>query len=181
MELKIAMRPAHLASGLRNFCNYVKNNVHDVKVIVEVGSYMGESAEIFAQEFPNATIYCIDPWSGGFDDADACSKDDYNEVEAQFDARTSKYPNIIKYKGISMDYQIPCDIVYIDGCHKYECVVEDISYWKQYATKAISGHDYYSEQVCLAHPHIAGVRKAVNELLGNPTMIFEDGSYIKTI
>lgn len=179
MELKTVMRPTDSANGLRSLCNYLKNTFGEIVAMVEVGSYIGESAEIFAQEFPNTIIYCIDPWVGGFDDSDSCSVVDYSEIEAQFDARASKYTNIQKLKGNSTDYKIPCDFVYIDGCHKYECVKEDIIHWSPFASKAICGHDYYNDYIDTIQPHTAGVRKAVNELLGNPTMIFDDNSYVK--
>jgi len=68
MELKTEMRPKDSANGVRTLCKYLKNNLGEITTIVEVGNYMGESAEIFAQEFPNATIYCIEPWTGGFED-----------------------------------------------------------------------------------------------------------------
>jgi hypothetical protein len=44
----------------------------------------------------------------------------------------------------------------------------------------ISGHDYYENDAFnRVHPHIAGVKVAVNELLGIPDHLFNDGSWIK--
>jgi hypothetical protein len=45
---------------------------------------MGESSLIFAEEFPNGKIFCIDSWEGGFDNSDSCSNADYSDVEQQF-------------------------------------------------------------------------------------------------
>ena len=44
------------------------------KVMVEVGSYMGESSSIFANHVKSLT--CVDPWLEGYDDADAASSTD---------------------------------------------------------------------------------------------------------
>jgi hypothetical protein len=181
-NLKYVMRPkgSHFEKELRNFCNTLRSIVGESPTIVELGSYMGESSLIFSEEFPNGTIYCIDSWEGGFDELDTCSKDDYNMVEEQFDLRFSLTKNIKKIKGLSTSEKIECDVVYIDACHKYECVKEDILHWLPLTNKIISGHDYYINEIFNRnHPHIAGVKIAVDELLGTPDHLFSDGSWIK--
>ena len=70
-------------------------------------------------------------------------------------------------------------MVYIDACHKYECVINDINHWKPLTKKIISGHDYNTEEFIKIHPHIAGVKKAVNELLNKPDKTYGDGSWYK--
>jgi len=178
--LKTVMRPKDSEVELRKFCNDLKEILGDSPTIVELGSYMGESSSIFAEEFPNGNIICIDSWEGGFDNADSCSRADYVDVENQFDIRLSQHKNIKKIKGYSTDFSIECDMVYIDACHKYECVVNDINHWKPLAKKIISGHDYNTDTFILWNPHIAGVKKAVNELLNKPDKTYGDGSwYVK--
>lgn len=181
--LKEVMRPngSHLEKELRIFCKDIKQIVGETPTIVEIGSYMGESSEIFAQEFPKGKIICIDSWEGGFDDSDSCSESDYSEVEEQFDLRLSLYDNIQKIKGYSTDYSFECDVVYIDACHKYECVINDIKHWLPLTKQIISGHDYNTDEFIQYHPHIAGVKVAVNELLGTPDNNYGDGSWYKKI
>lgn len=182
--LKEVMRPngTHLEKELRRFCREAKEIIGDSPTIVELGSYMGESSLIFAEEFPNGKIYCVDSWEGGFDNADTCSGDDYNEVEHQFNLRTSSVNNITKIKGLSTSVGFECDLVYIDACHKYECVKEDIQHWLPLTGKVISGHDYYLDlNFIKVHPHIKGVRLAVDEMLGTPDTVFNDGSWFKII
>ena len=183
MILQTVMRPDHGKIGLVDMSNDIKKHLNnDEIVIVEIGSYMGESAEVFAQQFPKATIYCIDPWQGGFDDLDTASKADFMTVEEQFDLRTKPYSNIIKVKDFSKNVVIKADVVYIDGCHKYECVIEDIKHWLRQTKSIISGHDYYEDNNFLKiHPHVAGVKKAVTELLGTPDSLYSDGSWLKKI
>jgi hypothetical protein len=87
------------------------------------------------------------------------------------------HPNIEKIKGYSTDFSIECDMVYVDACHKYECVINDINHWRPLTKKILSGHDYNTDEFIRIHPHIAGVKKAVNELLNNPHKIYGDGSW----
>ena len=73
-------------------------------------------------------------------------------------------------------------MVYIDGRHFYEGVKEDILYWLPKTKKVICGHDYCSdEQFLKLHPHIKGVKIAVDEILGTPDLNFCDNSWLKWI
>jgi hypothetical protein len=89
--------------------------------------------------------------------------------------------NITKIKGLSTDFNFECDMVYIDACHKYECVINDINHWRPIAKKLLSGHDYNTDDFIKIHPHIAGVKKAINKLLDKPDKTYGDGSWYKTI
>ena len=46
--------------------------------MIEVGSYQGESAEIFCMTGAINSIWCIDPWCSGYDSNDEASKTDMN-------------------------------------------------------------------------------------------------------
>jgi len=181
MELKTVMRTNEGAKqGLIDLCNTIKQKFGDVKTFVEVGSFMGESAVIFAEQFPNATIYCIDPWLSGYDQKDSASSFDFKDVENQFDLRTKSFNNIVKIKDFSTNVDIKCDVVYIDGLHTYQGVKADILHWMPKVSSVICGHDYYEDEAfLLQHPHIAGVKKAVDELLGVPDKLFIEGSWLK--
>jgi len=179
--LKIVMRPQESEMELRRFCRDIKEIVGDSPTIVELGSYMGESSLIFSQEFPKGKVICVDSWEGGFDDSDSASHADYIDVEEQFDIRLNSVTNIQKIKGLSTDFSIECDVVYIDACHKYECVINDIKHWLPLTKKIISGHDYNTDEFIKIHPHIAGVKIAINELLNKPDKTYGDGSWYKLI
>lgn len=181
-KLKVVMRPLDTIKYLENLCSDIRNVIGDEPTIVEVGSYMGESSMVFSKQFPKGTIICIDSWVGGFDDKDSASHANYLDVENQFNLRMSMVNNIKKLKGYSTDFKIDCDVVYIDACHKYECVINDINHWKPLVKKVISGHDFYNDEEFLKiHPHVAGVKKAVIELLGTPDNVYGDGSWIKYV
>lgn len=182
MNLKTVMRGGDSEHQLRLMCNELKKVLGDTPTIVELGSYMGESSLIFAQEFPKGRIICVDSWEGGFDELDSCSNVNYNEVEEQFDLRMALVNNIKKIKGLSTSVGINCDMVYIDACHKYECVKNDIIHWSPFVRKIISGHDYHqSADFINQHPHIAGVKIAVDEVLGVPNKNYADGSWVKIL
>jgi hypothetical protein len=183
-NLEYMMRPkgSHHETELRRFCRELKNIVGDSPSIVELGSYMGESSLIFSQEFPNGKIYCIDIWENIFDYSDPYTNHNFNLIEGQFDKRLSLTNNITKLKGLSTSYNIECDVVYIDACHKYEFVVGDINHWLPLTKKVISGHDYYlDDNFRKGNPHIAEVKIAVDDLLGRPDNIFNDGSWFKIL
>jgi predicted O-methyltransferase YrrM len=140
-------------------------------VMVEVGSFKGESAIIFANSGKFETIYCVDNWSKNFK---AVGNPDMSEVERTFDKETSKYPSIKKVKMTSAEGSKildMVDLVYIDALHDYDSVKQDIELWLPKVKQGgyIAGHDYSDE--------FKGVIKAVDERFKN-VKIYEDTSWI---
>ena len=147
--------------------------------MIEVGSYAGESADIFAQQEKVKGIWCVDPWLPGYDDNDDASHTDFNEVEDAFDNVMYKhFPKIHKFKGTLQQFcethknHITPDLIYIDANHTYEGCKEDIETamksWKH--PHYLAGHDYE-----LGWP---GVVQAVDEKFGAPLMVFSDNSWV---
>lgn len=68
-------------------------------VMVEIGSYQGESAEIFLASGRIRRIYCVDPWQMYYDPDDGAAFTDMARVEADFDRRLSKDSRVVKVKG----------------------------------------------------------------------------------
>ena len=164
-------------AGLINLCKSV-NSRHYIKSMVEIGSYKGESASIFHEMFDASLIFCIDPWVAGYDDNDIASSSDMRQIETEFNATTAVLHRVIKLKGTSCDFKDRYDLqsialAYIDGCHKYAQVCEDLLFWHKRVTLAIAGHDYVA--------HWSEVIKAVDEIVGKPDEIFEDGSWLKWV
>lgn len=153
--------------------------------LLEIGSYAGESAVIFAESGKFKKIVCIDPWMSD-SNADG-QKNHYgwmDRVEKLFDANASRFPDTIhKYKGTLYSFIIDekfvehsFDLIYIDGLHTYAGCKSDILLAKGFIKPklAYAGHDYTDEI-----SHVAGVKQAVDEMFGTPDYVFCDNSWIK--
>jgi len=164
-----------------NFVKGLENLAKDLEinngVMVEVGSFKGQSAIIFAQSGKFDTIYCVDDWNKNFKVVinNKVVKNDMVEVEQTFDKETSVYPQIIKKKMTSemaskvIDFQV--DFVYIDAMHDYNSVRQDIELWLPKVKQGgyIAGHDYSSE--------FQGVIDAVEQRFVN-VKVYQDTSWI---
>jgi hypothetical protein len=89
-----------------------------------------------------------------------------------------KYDNVDKVKmkskcAVDKFENESLDLVYIDGDHRFECVMIDILLWlpKIKIGGYICGHDYTDQYVGMA----------VRKLLGMPHEIFDDSSWLKKI
>ena len=169
----VTMRsPGHFRQSLVDLINATG----PIDTMLEVGSYAGESADIFAASGKVKTLWCIDPWLPGYDENDKASSTDFVEVEAAFDKIVEKHPTVIhKFKGVLEGFikehpEVHPNLVYIDACHTYEGCKNDIINALKLNPKIISGHDY-------AH-WCPGVIQAVDEVLGKPHKTFCDGSWI---
>lgn len=164
----MALRFGNLKAGLQEFTEWAAATTTACR-LVEIGSFAGESAAIFAQYFN--TVICIDPWLP--ETTEFIKDGTRDEVEARFNTMMVTNPNIVKLKGFAQDivkwWDTPVDVVYIDGDHAYEAVKQDIQQWRGYVVKGgiIAGHDYGPERT-------KGVRQAVDELLGPLAAYFGD-------
>jgi len=164
---------ARSVCGLKDLCEWIGRK--DVRVVVEVGVYAGDATMIFAQYWQDAMIYAVDPWLRGYDPHAVASRNDQRPVEELFDQHVRHFPNITKVKKKSVDAAKTfvgrgVDVVYIDGCHQYEAVVEDIAAWRKKTRLVVCGHDYNG-------PGWPGVGKAVRSAFGEPHKVFEDTSW----
>ena len=166
-------------TGLQDMCNFIIKAIGVDVVLLEVGAFSGDSASIFADNF--RSIYSVDPWESNYDPTGADHASNpalYNmvEVEAAFDIVSKRYGNITKLKMLSSQavHQFEdgiIDVVYLDGNHNYDSVKADILLWKAKPSHFLGFHDYSSK-------HYLGVKKAINELLGEPLALFSDSSCI---
>jgi len=155
------MRQSEYAiTGLIDLINYIPDTQN--KIMLEIGSHIGESAVQFATRFKN--IICIDIWKN-------------KEYHAEFFKNIEPYKNIDYVKIHSIDYvkyvnDNYFDFIYIDGDHEYNAVKYDIENWVPKVKKGgyIGGHDYD----LIKFP---GVIKAVDEFQ-KPDMVFKDTSWI---
>jgi hypothetical protein len=173
--------------GLEDLIETLPENM----TMIEIGSFTGESAELFIRSGKVKKIICIDPWSDEV----------YAPLEASGDTIFKKYsdrmdlvkremgglPEIIAIREFSAKASLALkdssyDFVYIDGDHSYKGVVDDI---KNYLPKLkpdgiLAGHDYYPndeysyEKKMQAFPEVPA---GVNDMVGKPDRIFPDTSW----
>lgn len=169
--MKKFCRPEILCIGLMDL---IKEFPKDA-VVAEIGSYAGESAEIFLDSGKVKKIYCIDPWRNGYNDSDLLS---YNtpmdEIESIFDERLKRFNNVQKMKmtgdeAAKLFLNEYFDAVYIDANHTYEACKNDIlTYFSKIKINGIlAGHDYYGN-----------VKNAVDDIFGHPDKNFLDTSWM---
>lgn len=199
----IEMRPegSFLKNGFIEFCNFLKE--HNVKRILEIGSYAGESVKMYKEILgPDVLIVSIDPWDELNDKHDLIHNTDLKPVERKFNDVTMNMQNIVKCKAYSQDIADMFadeyfDCVYIDGLHTYDQVKLD---FKNYINKVksggiIAGHDYkidYTQQqineiIDFDNNHILRkeVTRAVSESISEytagdiyePDFVFGDSSW----
>lgn len=174
------MRDPIYSEGLKNLISYI-NETKETKnmTMIEIGSYAGESTEIFANNFKN--VVSIDPFLNDYDVNDiTCKYMDLNEVYNHFNLILNKYQNIKHIRKTSDDAiselnNLKVDFIYIDGLHTYEQIKKDMQNYIPLINEGgfIGGHDY--------HPTWEGVVNGINEILGKPEKTFSDTSWIKEI
>jgi hypothetical protein len=134
----------------------------------EVGCFRGKTTAAILAANPQLEVYAVDLWKYMPDimgEREKRIRKDQNQdlVKKEFDRRTRNFRNRITIlRGISWEMakevtDESLDFVFIDADHDYEPVKKDIQAWVPKVRKGgvICGHDI----------HLAGVYRAVNELL----------------
>lgn len=147
----------------------------DLKMI-EIGTYMGESTMMIACTGLFSTTYVIDPHDGD-EEFNKEMKYTWDEVKEEYRINTRHFDNITlisdySFNVINMFEDNSIDFIYIDANHSYEAVKRDLElyYPKLKPDGVIGGHDF--------NDRWPGIEKAVTEVVGKPTKVFEDDSWI---
>lgn len=119
--------PTHL-TNFEKYILYHTAKVSKATTVLEVGSYKGASAVCFAKGSPVASkIYCIDTW-----DNRSMSEGQYDTFDT-FKNNTLKFSSqIIPVRGNSCDVisslsDLKIDILFLDGDHSYDAVLNDFT------------------------------------------------------
>lgn len=172
----ITARSPKFKKGLIDLIAYIKKT-HNTKkmVILEIGSFVGDSTEIFAKNFKR--VISVDPYKQNLLDK-RLRKYNVKILESLFLTKIAKFNNVLKIKKESLDFAKEftgmVDIVYIDGLHDYNNVKADIKAWLPKCIYFIAGHNYWPKR-------FNGVIRAVRETIGKPDKTFCDFSWIKEI
>lgn len=122
----------------------------------EIGVWRGAYSALFCEANPAMQMLCVDPWISHAAWKDTKNKLDPAEAEAFMaesfaDActRLGAFPNatIIRKFSAEAAHDVPdgsLDLVYVDGNHVYDAVLEDLTLWapKVRSGGLVSGHDY---------------------------------------
>lgn len=167
-------RIGNMRKGLLELIAYI-NERHPTRELdlLEVGSYKGDSAQMFASAFRRVT--CIDAWDQALFNVPGESA---AEAEAEFDRVTAALANVRKIKSTSLAaagrYADPVDVLYVDAGHDYESVNADLGAWASRPQLFVCGHDYWPSR-------FPGVVRAVNERFGKPDAVFCDTSFVVAV
>jgi hypothetical protein len=156
------MRDAFQQEGLADLCKWANEQGATGKAI-EIGAYSGEGTIVLAKYFKE--ILAVDPWLNGYDIKDRASQQcPMKFVFEAFQERTKGLGNVMFSRGKSLDAlefvpDASCDLVYIDGDHRYEGVLADLKGWRNKLKDGgiMSGHDWSWESV----------KKALKEEIGD--------------
>lgn len=138
----------NLKDGIKDICTFVNSKIKVTKA-AEIGTYLGESTCIFIENFPDLIQYVgVDPYSMDFNSDNLFTEDLTKKIFEQYVQKMQKYkchghiklPSTEASKHIENHY---FDFIYIDGCHQYNSVVNDIKCWLPKVRKGgiISFHD----------------------------------------
>lgn len=145
---------------------WLASKAKESEFIVEFGSYCGRSTRALADNC-NGIIWAVDPWNGTYKTDDGKELMDVNTyVMPMFADNLKDHIKSGKVKPCRMfskmfNIDFPVDMVFIDGDHRYKTVIQDIQKGLSILREngILSGHDY-------GHPIWGGVKRAVDELLG---------------
>lgn len=158
----------------------VVNGFANNSTFIEVGSWKGRSSAFMAVEIINSgkniKFHCVDTWEGSEEHANEeviknntlfnvfCNNIDPVK-NAIHPVKMSSTEAAKLYENNSIDF------IFIDACHTYDCVKEDIINWfpKVKPNGILAGHDYSWETV----------KKAVHELLPNAQHCSQNCWFIK--
>ena len=146
------MRDAFQAEGLKHLCEWANEQGATGKA-VEIGAYSGEGPVVLAKYFKD--VLAVDPWLNGYDINDRASQQcPMKFVFDAFQERTSGLKNVMFSRGKSLDAlefvdDASCDLIYIDGDHRYEGVLADLKGWRKKLREGgiMAGHDWSWESV----------------------------------
>jgi len=143
------MRSSEQKEGLEQMIEWINNISPTSEMsIIEIGSYIGESTLMFADNFKE--VISVDPYVNDYDQNDlACSYAPFDKVYHQFLNNTLSIPNIKSIRDTSQNAfsilkEQQWDAVYIDGSHTLEGVHYDMTHYKTLIKPGgfVCGHDY---------------------------------------
>lgn len=123
----------------------------------EIGVHQGQYSEILCQTIPNLHLLSVDSYPGRRQRHLEAAKPRLEPLNVDFILKSSM-------EAVKDVPDESLDFVFIDACHIYEFVRDDIREWSKKVRPGgiVSGHDYYESRRGLI-----GVIRAVDEYVGD--------------
>ena len=165
---------AHNASidGPYNLVQLIPDN----SVMIELGSYWGESTLFFSLSGKFKKIYAVDPFTGqGVDDANGSMMSEFINRVVLPSNDVVELVRDFSQNAIPMFPDNHFDFAYVDAVHDYPNVSAELKLLlpKMKPGSILAGHDY-----CGMFP---GLMQAVDEVMGKPDIIYTDTSWMKRL
>lgn len=156
------------------------NNIFEINNGVEVGVRYGDTAEYLLHNNPRLHLYLVDPYAPYMDVANYFyTKEEQEDIKEKARVKVSNaarcfedygwvYKSSVEAAKEFKKDSIKFDFVFIDACHEYKNVKEDIAAWAPLVRKGglLTGHDFSMD----------GVRKAVDEfMVANKKEVYHTG------
>jgi len=130
--------------------SWLSNIAAKMTSIVEVGSFKGKSTHAFLNSC-TGPVYAVDTFCGSPVKREFIY-DNEPDVYSEFMKNVGHFKNLVPMRMCSIDAALmfepkSIDLVFIDGCHEYESVVEDLLAWRSVCKKILCGHDIRSDNV----------------------------------
>lgn len=119
----------------------------------EIGTRKGVNAVDLCKNHPNIHLTCVDPWLvedtrdiiPTSDPAGTWQEDYYKECVENLKPYNVKILRMMSMDALSQIPDRSLDFVYIDACHNFDFIMQDIIEWSKKVKKDgfVSGHDYY--------------------------------------
>lgn len=168
--------------------NIIGSNLSDdTRCVIELGTWLGNSARFILRHAPNATVICVDHWKGspehlGFKSSASALPTLYEDfLSICWEDRDRLVPvreTTVEGMRIISELNLVPDLVFIDAAHDYESVKADLETANRLFPKStIIGDDYLGVSIAKDDKVIDidyGVRRAVNHF------IYEHGWGIRT-
>lgn len=155
----------------RNFHRtlYIEEWVNDNKAtrIAEVGTSGGTTSRYILSHCPSLRFYLLIDWDG---------RDfPFTELVTKYHPHAN-FVKLFSHEAVRIVDDESMDLVFIDANHSYKSTKEDIEMWAPKVRKGgvICGHDY-------ENPQWAGVKKAVDEIYPNATILKEEDEILQSV
>lgn len=156
---KVIWPKSKLIVIMRDCLAFVKENLGNNLVGVEIGVYAGENAAVILEKLPIAKLYLIDPYhSTEKSNETQITHQELQKIKAKARHLMFKYPSnkfiwIHKHSCDAVN-DIPnnLDFVYMDADHSYEGIMSDLNLYYPKIKKGgvIGGHDFWKPSVIKA-------------------------------